>query len=101
MKQVTITLPDSVELNEQEIQALVLAQTGVAKPFSLPELSALLGRPVSAEEVADLRHLIGLYYAERATDLFDAEWQRRGWSADTMHEWLREHLRTAHGRPTA
>lgn len=90
MKQVTITLPDSVELSEQEIQALVLAQTTVAKPFGLPELSVLLGRPVSAEEVADLRQLIGLYYAERAADLFDAQWQQNGWTADTMHQWLQE-----------
>lgn len=103
MKQVTITLPDSVELSEQEIQALILEKTA-GRPFapaSAGELATLLGRPVPAEELADLRHLIGLYYAERAADLVDAQWAENKWTAETMHNWLREHLRTSHGRPTA
>ena len=104
MRKVTLLLPDSVELSEQEIQALILEKDAAGKPFapaSSPELTSLLGRPVLAEEVADIRQLIGLYYAERAADLFDAQWDANGWTAETMHEWLREHLRTAHGRPGA
>jgi hypothetical protein len=104
MRQILLSLPDSVELTEQEIQALVLEKVAAHKAFapaSPAELTMLLGRPVSADEVADLRHLIGLYYAERAADLVDAQWKENGWTTETMYTWLREHLRTAHGRPTA
>lgn len=104
MRQILLSLPDSVELTEQEIQALVLEKAAARQSFSPAspaELTMLLGRPVSAEEVTDLRHLIGLYYAERAANLFDAEWTKNGWTAETVQEWLREHLRTAHGRPSA
>ena len=104
MKQVLITLPDSIELSEQEIQALVLERVSASKsfvPVISQALATLVGRPVPPEELADLRHLIGLYYAERAADLIDAQWAENNWTADTMHDWLREHLRTSHGRPSA
>jgi hypothetical protein len=103
MRQVTISLPDSVQLTEQEIQALVLAKATVKppEPASSSDLAMLLGRPVSAEEVADIRHLIALYYAERATAQVDELWDKNDWTADTMQEWLREHMRTSHGRPAA
>ena len=103
MKQVIIMLPDSLELSEQEIQALILEKAASKSfaPASAGELTTLLGRPMPPEELADLRHLIGLYYAERAAGLFDAEWTKNGWTTETMQEWLREHMRTAHGRPTA
>ena len=103
MRQITIMLPDSVELSEQEIQELILAKAAGKSfaPASNPALATLLGRPVPPEELADLRHLIGLYYAERAAYLVDTQWAEHGWTAETMHEWLREHLRTSHGRPTA
>lgn len=104
MRQILLSLPDSVELTEQEIQALVLEKAAARQAFSSAspaELNMLLGRPVSVEELADLRHLIGLYYAEKAADLVDVQWEGNGWTAETMYAWLREHLRTAHGRPTA
>lgn len=105
MKTVNVVLPDSVELSESQIQALVLANIGeLGVPPSLPipiDVEALLHRPVPPEEAADLRHLIGLYYAERAADLADDQWDENGWTAETMHDWVREHLRTAHGRSAA
>jgi hypothetical protein len=104
MRQILLSLPDSVELTEQEIQALVLEKATARQSFapaSPAELTTLLGRPVSAEELADLRHLIGLYYAERAADLVDAQWAENNWTAETMHDWLREHMRTSHGRLNA
>lgn len=106
VRKVIVLLPDSIELSEQEIKALILEKAAASQsqsfaPAGVPELVTLLGRPVPPEEVADIRHLIGLYYAERAADLFDALWVENNWTADTMHEWLREHMRTAHGRPNA
>lgn len=102
MKTFTVELPDSVELSAAQIQALVL--NGLSQqplPAGPADLVALLGRAVPPEEAADIRHLIGLYYAERAADLVDAQWQAHGWTPATMHDWVREHLRTAHGRPAA
>ena len=103
MKTVTVQLPDSVELSETEVQQLVLASIAARQgaPSATTDLSALLGRPVPPAEVTDIRHLIGLYYAERAAQLVDGLWEEKSWTADTMHEWLREHMRTAHGRPAA
>lgn len=106
MKTVTIVLPDSVDLSQDDIQRLVLANIDIARyqAASLPapaDLQSLLQRPVPPEEVADIRHLIGLYYAERAADLVDEQWTENGWTAETMHEWVREHMRTAHGRHAA
>ena len=102
MKTITLTLPDSVHFNEAEIRALVLKKAAEnTSSDSSNELSALLNRAVSAEEMADIRHLIGLYYAERATHLVDAQWAENGWTADTMYEWLQTHMRTSHGRPAA
>ena len=104
MRTVTVQLPDSVNLSEAEIQELILAnvagQRSAVDP-SATDLTALLGRPLSSAEANDIRHLVGLYYAERATQLVDELWDEKSWTADTMHEWLREHLRTAYGRPAA
>lgn len=105
MKSIVVELPDSVNLSAAEVQQLILsslnAKQTAPSPADAEELAVLLGRPVSPEEVADIRHLIGLYYAERATQLVDEQWDAQGWTAEAMHDWLREHLRTAHGRPSA
>lgn len=107
MKTVTVVLPDSVELSEAQIQALVLANIAEAEQRTLSSVSGsaklelLLNRAIPPEEAADIRHLIGLYYAERAADLVDDQWDENGWTAETMHDWVREHLRTTHGRTAA
>lgn len=103
MRTVTVILPDSVEFSEAQIQDLVLAkiaeQRTAATRLPTSSLVAPFDRAaVSAEEEADIRQLIGLYYAERAADLVDEQWNKNGWTAETMHEWVREHLRTTHGR---
>lgn len=97
-----MTLPDSVPFSEAEIRALVLDRAAEAAPHDgRDELAVLLNRAASAEEIADIRHLIGLYCAERATRLVDAQWQDNAWTADTTRQWLQTPMRTAHGRPTA
>lgn len=89
MKQITISIPDSVEMSEQEIQALVLDE--VYRPASETELVKLSGRPIPPEYVAEIRHLVALYFAERATRLMDFQ-ERNGWDADTMQKWLQQHM---------
>lgn len=102
MKKVTVLLPDSVDLSEAQIQELVLAK--IAERQYAPasrSVTALSNTAMSEEEAADIRHLIGLYYAERAADLVDKQWEANHWTPETMYQWVREHLRTAHGRAAA
>lgn len=40
---------------------------------------------MSIKEEADIRQLIGLYYAERAADLVDEQWDENGWTPENMH----------------
>jgi len=105
MKTVTVVLPDSVEMSEAQIQDLVLAkiaqQQNAVSQAPAASLSAPLNRTVSAEEAADIRQLIGLYYAERAADMVDEQWNENSWTPETMHERVREHLRITHGRRAA
>ena len=105
MKTITVILPDSVELSEAQIQDLVLAKIAEQRTAAaLPpagSVAAPFNRTMSAEEEADIRQLIGLYYAERAADLVDEQWDENGWTPETMHQWVREHLRTTHGRQAA
>ena len=105
MKTITVTFPDSVELSEAQIQDLVFAKIAEQQAAAtLPPAGALatpFAHAMSAEEEADIRQLIGLYYAERAANLVDEQWDENGWTPETMHRWVREHLRTAHGRQVA
>ncbi len=102
MKQLTITLPDSVQMSQQEVEALVLEWV-TAHPATAPTSTAdsgtRAGRTTSPEEAVEIRRLIGLYHAERATQLMGELWEQNDWTADTMQQWLREHMRTNHGRP--
>lgn len=105
MKTVTVILPDSVELSEAQIQDLVLAKIAEQRiAATLPpagSAAAPFNRAMSIKEEADIRQLIGLYYAEQAADLVDEQWDENGWTPENMHQWVREHLRTAHGRQAA
>lgn len=90
VKQVTITLPDSVKLSEQEIQALILNE--VYRPVNESEVVELAGRPVPPEYVAEIRYLVALYFAERATRLVAFQ-ESNSWSGTEMQEWLQQHMR--------
>ncbi|MBO3271637.1 hypothetical protein [Hymenobacter defluvii] len=92
-----VQLPDSVELTEQQLQALLLEKLferdSPAKADSNDAASEAVQVP--AKDAADIRHLIGLYYAEKATAAMDALWKKNGWTAETMQQWLREKMRSS------
>lgn len=48
----------------------------------------------SEEELKDIRHLIALYYAEKLTEEVDKIWDERGWTNETMEQFLKTHMRT-------
>ena len=58
------------------------------------ELMKVFSYEVSEEELEDIRDLLSNYFAEKATREMDRLWDERGWTNETMEEWLKEHKRT-------
>ncbi len=58
------------------------------------ELMKVFSYEVSEEELEDIRDLLSNYFAEKATREMDRLWDERGWTNETMDEWLKEHKRT-------
>jgi hypothetical protein len=54
------------------------------------EFLILFNRQVSEDDLQNIRVLIGKYFAQRLTGLVDQAWQRQGWTAQTMCNWLNE-----------
>ena len=109
MRTITLVLPDDVNVSEEEIRQLLAAKLveegrlslEQAKQWPTPEVGTP-GKPAATEaEAAEIKHLIGLYYAEKATRLVDELWEQHEWTAETMHEWIREHMRTPYRRDSA
>jgi plasmid replication initiation protein len=46
------------------------------------------------KELSDIRKLISLYYAKLATLEADKVWDEKGWTNETMEEFLKTHMRT-------
>jgi hypothetical protein len=61
------------------------------------ELMKVFSYEVSEEELKDIRDLLSNYFAEKATREMDRLWDERGWTNETMDEWLKEHKRTPYG----
>ena len=103
MKTITlhVQLPDSVELTEQELKALLLEKISENTSKVVSERKDSEALQVPAKDAADIRHLIGIYYAEKASRLVDELWDANGWTAETMHKWVKEHMRTPHRRESA
>ncbi|UYZ63368.1 hypothetical protein [Hymenobacter weizhouensis] len=99
MKTIVLQLPDSVLLSEQELQELLLQK--LAEKASVGQQPDSATVQVPAKDADEIRHLIGLYYAEKAANLVDKLWDENGWTAETMHAWVQEHMRTPYRRESA
>ena len=53
----------------------------------------LLGRMKTVEQVNELRQVISIYYAKKATEEMDALWESGEWSEEKNESILKEHLR--------
>lgn len=51
-------------------------------------------RKRSEEELKDIRKLISIYYAQKASLAADKVWDEKGWTNETMEEFLKTHMRT-------
>ena len=58
------------------------------------ELMKVFSYEVSEQELEGIRDLLSNYFAEKATREMDRLWDERGWTNETMDEWLKEHRRT-------
>lgn len=52
------------------------------------ELLQLFSRQMSDEEVLELRNYLAQFYAKKAMDEADRLWEERGYTQNTMEDWL-------------
>lgn len=53
-------------------------------------LLELYDKEVSDEDLKNIHHLIGQYFAERLSDMATKIWEEKGWTSETMEEWLND-----------
>lgn len=58
------------------------------------ELLKVFSYDLSEAQIIEIRDLLAKYFAEKATKEMDDLWDMKGWSNETMDEWLNEHMRT-------
>jgi len=58
------------------------------------ELLKLFSRNISDEQLLEIKEILSAYFAELATREMDKLWEEKGWTQETMEQWLREHMRT-------
>lgn len=58
------------------------------------ELLELYSESVSDEELKDIKHLLSMYYAQRAIAAADAVWEEKKLSNKTMDQWMKKKMRT-------
>ncbi len=58
------------------------------------EILKLLADNLSEAELADLKKILLAYKLQRVVQLADKAWDEKGWSQETMDQFLNTHLRT-------
>ncbi len=53
-------------------------------------LLELYDKEVSEGDLRNIHDLIGKYFAERLSDMATQIWEEKGWTAETMEEWLND-----------
>lgn len=64
--------------------------TVLSKPLSnlQIELLQLYSQDVSQEDLLAIKRLLARYFADRASDEMDRLWDEKGWTNNTMEDWL-------------
>ena len=55
------------------------------------ELLKLYANNVSERNLLEIRQLLAVYFAQKATEAMDAEWNNRNLTAEDMKQWASEH----------
>ena len=58
------------------------------------ELLKIYESGVAEQELLEIKQVLAHYFAEKASRRMDELWEARGWTANTMHEWLNGHQRS-------
>jgi len=58
------------------------------------ELLKIFSRELPDEELLEIKNILSAYFAEKATKEMDRLWDEKGWTQETMQQWLNEHMRT-------
>lgn len=62
------------------------------------EVLKLLADDLSETELADLKKILLAFKLQRIIHLADKAWDDKGWSQETMNQFLQTHLRTPYQR---
>jgi hypothetical protein len=64
----------------------------ISAPFSNAQLEILkaFSRPMSDEDLIEFRTMLGQYFSKKVSDEADRLWEERGYTNETMEQWLRE-----------
>lgn len=54
------------------------------------ELLQLYSQNVSEEDLVAIKRILAKYFADNASDEMDRLWEEKGWTNDTMNEWLKD-----------
>lgn len=58
------------------------------------ELMKIFSLELTEQELYEVRNMLAKYFADRASIEMDKLWKERGYTQETINEWLNEHLRT-------
>ncbi|GAB3893593.1 hypothetical protein GCM10028825_34530 [Spirosoma agri] len=58
------------------------------------ELLKVFSRPVSNDDLLEIKQLLSDYFARKAAKLADDSWDENGFTEKTMTDWRKRHLRT-------
>ena len=66
-----------------------------AKPLTNLQIQLLktFNFEIPAEQLEDIKKLLGNYFASKATAEMDKLWAENNWTQETMDKWVKEHLR--------
>lgn len=58
------------------------------------ELLKLFARDIEEQDLKEIKDLITVYLAKKLTDEADKVWNDKGWTNETMDQFLNTHMRT-------
>ena len=65
------------------------------------EILKLFAGDLSLSELEDLKKILLAYKLKRVVDIADRVWDEKGWSQETMDQFLNTHMRTPYRQPAS
>jgi len=58
------------------------------------ELLKIFSLPLKDDQLNEIKALLSIYFANKATEEMDLLWEENNWSNETMEVWAQEHMRS-------